>query len=67
MGKLKFVVFTAAGAALWNVMLILGTQWLARTFSDVDNIVSGVIIAIMVIATLAYFWRLATWKPRSRR
>ncbi len=67
MGKVKFVVFTAAGAALWNVMLIKGTQWLARTFSDIDDIVSGVIIAIMVVAIAGYLWRLFTWKPRSER
>ena len=67
MGTLKFLVFTAAGAALWNVMLILGTQWLARTFSDIDNIVSGIIIATIVSAMAGYVWRLATWKPRAQR
>lgn len=67
MGTLKFLTFTAAGAAVWNVMLILGTQWLSRTFSDIDNIVSGVIIAITVIAIGGYILRLVTWKPRAKR
>ena len=67
MNKLKFCLFTAAGAALWNVLLILGTQWLARTFAETDYIVSGVIIAIVVLSVIGYLWRLATWKPRAKR
>ncbi|WP_336986503.1 DedA family protein [Altererythrobacter aquiaggeris] len=67
MNKLKFCLFTAAGAALWNVMLIAGTQWLSRTFEGTENIVSGVLIAIVVISLGAYVWRLATWKPRAKR
>ncbi|WP_114519943.1 DedA family protein [Altererythrobacter sp. ZODW24] len=67
MNKLKFCLFTAAGAALWNVMLIKGTQWLARTFDETDNIVSWVLVAIAVISIGAYLWRLATWKPRAER
>jgi membrane protein DedA with SNARE-associated domain len=67
MSKLKFCLFTAAGAALWNAMLIIGTQWLARAFSDSDNIVSIFVISTIVLALVAYIWRLATWKPRAKR
>lgn len=67
MNKLKFCLFTAAGAALWNAILIFGTQWLSRTFSNSDNIVSIVIIATIVLALVGYLWRLATWKPRAKR
>jgi membrane protein DedA with SNARE-associated domain len=67
MGWLKFSLFTAAGAALWNAILIGGTQWLARTFENTDYIVSAVIIGIIVLSVIAYGWRLATWKPRAQR
>ena len=67
MNPIKFCVFTFAGAALWNTMLILGTQWLNRTFGHVDNVVSWIIIAIAVLSVLGYLVRLATWKPRSER
>lgn len=67
MGKMKFLLFTAAGSAMWNAMLILGTQWLARTFGEVDNIVSWIIIATIVLAVGGYLWRYLTWKPRARR
>ena len=66
MNKLKFCVFTAAGAALWNAILIGGMQWLSRTFDD-SGFVSWVVIATLVLAVIAYVWRLATWKPRSQR
>ena len=67
MNTLKFCVFTAAGAALWNALLIFGTQWVARTFSQSDNVVSYVIIGTIVLAIAGYVWRLATWKPRANR
>ena len=67
MGWLKFCLFTTAGAALWNAILIGGTQWLARTFEDTDYIVSAVIIGTIILSVIAYGWRLATWKPRARR
>ena len=67
MGKVKFLVFTTIGAACWNVILILGTQWLVRRFEGAEWIVSGVIIGMVVLSIFAYLWRLLTWKPRSSR
>ena len=63
----KFCIFTAIGAALWNALLILGTQWLSRTFAQSENVVAGVIVATIVLSIVGYLWRLATWKPRARR
>lgn len=67
MNPVKFCLFTAAGAAMWNAILIGGTQWLARTFGDSDWIVSGIIIATIVLSVVGYGWRFLTWKPRARR
>ncbi len=64
MNPIKFCVFTFIGAAIWNVILITGTQWLARRFADSDQVVSLVIIATIVLSIVAYLYRLATWKPR---
>lgn len=64
MGKIKFLVFTAIGSACWNVILILGTQWLVRRFEGVEWILGAVIIGMVVLSVIAYIWRLVTWKPR---
>ncbi len=63
----KFTLFTAIGAAAWNALLIVGTQWLITRFPDSDNIVSGILIAIVVLGVVAYVWRYLTWKPRAQR
>jgi membrane protein DedA with SNARE-associated domain len=63
----KFTLFTAIGAAAWNALLIVGTQWLIARFPDSDNIVSGILIAIVVLGVVGYFWRYLTWKPRAKR
>ena len=67
MGWAKFLAFTAIGAALWNVILIVGTQWLVRLVPDSEIIVSSIIIATAVGSVLFYLYRLATWKPREQR
>ena len=67
MNTFKFCIFTAAGAALWNAILIGGTQWLARTFGESGWVVSGVVIATIVLSVIGYVWRLMTWKPRAKR
>lgn len=60
----KFLVFTLAGAAIWNVVLIYGGSLL-------DTYLAGwlgwIAIGTLVIAALGYVWRVTTWKPRSER
>lgn len=63
----QFLIFTTAGAAIWNAFLILGTQWLVGTFSDVQDLVAWVVIGSLVLAVVAYGWRLYSWKPRAER
>ena len=63
----KFLIFTTAGAAIWNVLLILGTQWLVGTFSNVRDLVSWILIGAIVLAVAGYGWRLYSWKPRAER
>ncbi|MEL7728431.1 DedA family protein [Citromicrobium bathyomarinum] len=63
----KFLIFTTAGAAIWNVLLILGAQWLVGTFSNVQDLVGWVLIGSLVLAAAGYGWRLYSWKPRAER
>ena len=64
MGHIRFLVFTFAGAAIWNALLILGGHWLARAFGDADKWVSWAAIAGVAAMLVLYGYRVATWKPR---
>ena len=67
MNTWQFLAYTAAGAAIWNAILIIGTQWLVGTFSDVRDLVGWIVVGSLVLALGSYFWRLVTWKPRAER
>lgn len=63
----KFLVFTTAGAAIWNAILIYGTRWLVGTFSQIQDLVGWIVIGSLLLAVAGYGWRLYTWKPRAER
>jgi membrane protein DedA with SNARE-associated domain len=60
----RFLIFTFFGSAVWNVILILGGQWLAQWLDDRHGTIGWVIVGLIVAAVIAYVWRLMTWKPR---
>lgn len=64
MGHLRFLVFTAAGAAIWNTLLILGGRWLGETLAEAEKWIGWAIVGFSVITVIAYIWRVMTWKPR---
>jgi membrane protein DedA with SNARE-associated domain len=62
----KFLVFTFAGAAVWNAALIQGGHWLARYFEETQAWLNWIIIGSVVLGVALYIWRVVTWKPRER-
>ena len=59
----KFLVFTFAGAAVWNALLIKGGHLLAD-YSDLVNRWAGpVVLGFLALAVGGYIWRVVTWKP----
>ena len=58
----KFLVFTFAGAAVWNTLLILGGKWLAAYFDRLHNMAGAVIGGLIVLTVLAWLWRVWRWK-----
>jgi membrane protein DedA with SNARE-associated domain len=66
MGHLRFLVWTAAGATIWNLMLVYAGYLLGANFSRIDDYVGPAASAIMALALVFYLWRLATWRPTSR-
>ncbi|WP_435417607.1 DedA family protein [Parerythrobacter aurantius] len=63
----RFLFFTFAGSLIWNAALIAGGQLLSRWLEQSQDVLGWIIIALTIVAVLAYVWRVATWKPRSDR
>lgn len=62
----RFIAFTLAGTALWNVLLIAGGHWMAGAFSKSQHFLDWMIGGMAVLCVGYYAWRLATWRPRRR-
>jgi membrane protein DedA with SNARE-associated domain len=63
----KFLLFTFVGAGIWNVLLIMGGQWLGRYFEESQDVLSWIVLGAFGLALGAYLWRVFTWKPRAER
>ncbi|UZK64704.1 DedA family protein [Sphingomonas sp. M1-B02] len=62
-----FVIYTAAGSAIWNTILVGAGYWLGASFETIDRWIAPGVVAIVVVAVLLYIWRVVTWKPRDQR
>ncbi|MBO0749776.1 MAG: DedA family protein [Porphyrobacter sp.] len=60
----RFLLFTAAGAAVWNALLIEGGRRLAPLMDKYEHVSSWVIGGLAALIVVAYLYRVATWKPR---
>jgi membrane protein DedA with SNARE-associated domain len=60
----RFVGYTAAGSAVWNIFLVGVGYGLGAGIADVDRWVSPAVIAIAIGIAVVYLWRVVTWKPR---
>ena len=60
----KFLLWTAAGTAIWNTVLAYAGVALGAHFGDLDRYVGPVAIAIFVLIAIGYVWRVLTWKRR---
>lgn len=65
MGHVKFFAFTFFGAAIWNVVLILGGKWLGNTLAQAEQWLGWATLAVAVVTVVFYVWRVLRWKPRS--
>lgn len=65
MGQRRFLLYTAAGTTIWNIVLIGGGFYLGLRFEEELNRWTGpVVIATVVAAVLLYGWRVMHWRPR---
>jgi len=66
MGHLRFLAFTAMGAAIWNVLLILGGKWLGQTLAQAEQWLGWATVVVGAATVVFYVWRVLRWKPRER-
>lgn len=62
-----FLLYTAAGAAIWNTLLIMAGRWLGRRFAEAESWIGWGTVAVAAAAAVWYVWRVATWKPSKDR
>jgi membrane protein DedA with SNARE-associated domain len=62
MGAVRFLVYTFAGAFVWNLAMVELGRRLARS----QELLGWLVLAIFVAAFGGYVWRVLTWKPRKR-
>lgn len=62
MPKWRFLLWTAAGAAIWNTVLASAGLYLGSNFRELDRFVGPVAVAIGVGMVAWYLWRVATWQ-----
>ncbi|BBC73099.1 alkaline phosphatase [Altererythrobacter sp. B11] len=63
----RFLLFTFAGTAIWNALLIEGGRRLAPLIEKYESWASWSVIGLIAVMLLWYLWRVLTWKPRERR
>ena len=61
----RFLLFTAAGATVWNALLIEGGRRLAPMIERYETIASWVMSGLFVLILGFYLYRVMTWKPRA--
>lgn len=67
MGLFRFLGWTFAGALIWNIILVAAGWVLGSAVTEIDTYLGPVTTACIILAIIAYVWRLAVWKPRGDR
>jgi len=63
MPRWQFLAWTAAGTAIWNVILAAAGYYLGMRFDELDRYVGPVAIGTVVAIVAIYVWRILTWRP----
>ena len=66
MSHLRFLLYTAAGAAIWNLILILLGRWAGRAFEEAEKWLGWATIVVAAATLVYYLYRVITWKPVQR-
>ncbi len=63
MGPVRFILWTFAGALIWNIILAGAGYWLGSRFAEIDTWLGPASTAVLVLAAVGYAYRLITWRP----
>ena len=64
MPKWKFLLWTAAGSAIWNSVLAGAGLFFGSRFRELDRYVGPLAVALGVAMVGWYLWRVARWKVK---
>ncbi len=63
MPRWRFLVWTTAGTTVWNAVLVGAGYWLGARYHALEAYIGPVATVILVLAAIAYVWRVLTWRP----
>jgi membrane protein DedA with SNARE-associated domain len=62
----KFLLPTAIGAGLWNLLVISAGYFLQERYELIASFIDPLTILVLVVVMVAYIFRLVTWRPRTQ-
>lgn len=63
MGHARFLVWTTAGAFIWNIIISGAGYYLGANFARIDDYLGPVATAMLAAIAGFYLWRLLRWSP----
>jgi membrane protein DedA with SNARE-associated domain len=66
MNQAKFLLWTAAGSAIWITALAGAGSWFGKQFAEVDRFIGPLALVAIGSLVLIYVYRVVTWKPKAR-
>ena len=64
MNKAQFILYTALGTTIWNIVLIGAGYYLGNNFSQLDRFTGPVTIGTGLLIVAVWLWRIIRWQPR---
>lgn len=63
----RFFLYTFAGSAIWNIILVEGGRRLAPLIERYEEIAGWSVVGFFGLMLVSYLYRVITWKPRHKR
>lgn len=67
MSQIKFLIWTAAGSAIWIIALTGAGHWFGKQFSQAEKFIGPVALVSIGLLIAIYLYRVITWKPKHKR